>query len=66
MYFSNVWYSAYQLPNSNAAFDRFGPPYNVTRVLNDDRTLNVEAYREHSPLYFNAGYHIVFGAYFAS
>ena len=65
MYFSNTWYSSYLLPNSNAAFDRFGAYYNVTKVLNDDHTLNVDSYRQYSPIYYTAGYNIVFGAYFA-
>ena len=39
--------------------------YNVTSVLKPDRTLDVEAYRQYSPLYYSAGYNLVFGAYFA-
>lgn len=46
-------------------FDRFGALYNVTQVLHPDRTLDVAAYREYSPLYYSAGYNLVFGAYFA-
>lgn len=65
IYFSNTWYTAYLLPNSNQAFDRFGALYNVTQVLRPDRTLDVDAYREYSPLYYTAGYNLVFGAYFA-
>jgi hypothetical protein len=65
LYFSNTWYSAHLLPNSNQAFDRFGALYNVTSVLKPDRTLDVDAYRQYSPLYYSAGYNLVFGAYFA-
>lgn len=65
IYFSNTWYTAYLLPNSNQAFDRFGALYNVTQVLTPERTLDVAAYREYSPLYYSAGYNLVFGAYFA-
>jgi hypothetical protein len=65
LYFSNTWFSAHLLPNSNQAFDRFGALYNVTSVLKPDRTLDVDAYREYSPLYYSAGYNLVFGAYFA-
>jgi hypothetical protein len=53
------------LPNSNQAFDRFGALYNVTAVLSPDKTLDVDAFREYSPLYYSAGYNLVFGAYFA-
>ncbi|WWD00471.1 OPT family small oligopeptide transporter [Kwoniella sp. B9012] len=66
IYFTNTWYSAYLVPNSNQAFDRFGAYYNVTAVLSADRTLDVEAYRAYSPLYFGAGYNVVITAYFAS
>ncbi|WWC67840.1 OPT family small oligopeptide transporter [Kwoniella pini CBS 10737] len=66
LYFSNTWFSAYLVPNSNQAFDRFGAYYNVTKVLSPDRTLDVEAYRQYSPLYFGAGYNVVIIAYFAS
>ena len=65
IYFSNTWYTAYLLPNSNAAFDRFGASYNVTAVLNSDHTLNETAYQAYSPIYYTAGYNLVFGAYFA-
>jgi len=66
MYFSNTWYTSYLLPNSNSAFDRFGLPYNVSRILLPDRTLDVEAYEAYSPLYYSAGYNFLFGAFFAS
>lgn len=65
IYFSNTWYSAYLLPNSNAAFDRFGKSYDVTKVLNPNHTLNLEAFHQYSPLYYTAGYNVLFGSYFA-
>lgn len=66
IYWSNVWYSAYLVPNSNQAFDRFGAIYNITGVLSADKTLDVEAYRQYSPMYFGAGYNIVIAGFFAS
>ena len=65
IYFSNTWYTAYMLPNSNAAFDRFGAAYNVSAVLTPQKTLDEAAYKAYSPLYYSAGYNLVFGAYFA-
>jgi hypothetical protein len=53
------------LPNSNSAFDRFGAYYNVTKVLTPEHTLDEAAYRAYSPIYYSAGYNLVFGAYFA-
>ncbi|KAG9041041.1 hypothetical protein FS837_012801, partial [Tulasnella sp. UAMH 9824] len=33
------------------AYDRFARPYDIDRVLNPNRTLNITAYAEYSPLY---------------
>ncbi|WVR04578.1 OPT family small oligopeptide transporter [Kwoniella sp. DSM 27419] len=66
IYFSNTWYTAHLVPNSNQAFDRFGKVYNVTAVLGSDRKLDIEAFRSYSPLYFGAGYNVLIMGYFAS
>ena len=44
----------------SSPFDRFAKPYNVTRVLNSDQTLNVTAFNEYSPLYLPAAYAITY------
>ncbi|KAG8891252.1 hypothetical protein FRC00_014020, partial [Tulasnella sp. 408] len=33
------------------AYDRFGLPYNIDQILNQDRSFNATAYAEYSPLY---------------
>lgn len=41
-------------------YDRFAQPYNVTRVLNSDQTLNVQAFTDYSPLYLPGGYAVTY------
>ncbi|OCF37395.1 OPT family small oligopeptide transporter [Kwoniella heveanensis BCC8398] len=65
IYFSNTWFTAYLVPNSNQAFDRFGNLYNVTKVIKRDHSLNIDAYRTYSPLYFGAGYNVLLAGSFA-
>lgn len=46
-------------------FDRFGNPYNVSRVLTPQDTFNLTAYEEYSPLYLPAAYAITYLLAFA-
>ncbi|KAG9048875.1 hypothetical protein FS837_011784 [Tulasnella sp. UAMH 9824] len=52
LYYKNVWNSAHFPIFGRSAYDRFGRPYNVSRVL-DFNTLrfNETAYQEYSPVY---------------
>ena len=45
---------------ANEPYDRFGQPYNVTRVLLSDQTLNLTAYDDYSPLYLPGAYAITY------
>ncbi|KAE8152880.1 OPT oligopeptide transporter protein-domain-containing protein [Aspergillus avenaceus] len=66
LYYTNTWYSAY-LPilNSNT-FDNTGKAYNTSRVMNGDGTVDVEAYRNYSPMFLPAGYAVTYGVAFAN
>ncbi|KAB8075152.1 OPT oligopeptide transporter protein-domain-containing protein [Aspergillus leporis] len=66
IYYTNTWYSSY-LPmlNSNT-FDNTGKAYNTSRVMNHDGTVNVEAYRDYSPMFLPAGYAVTYGVAFAN
>jgi hypothetical protein len=46
-----VWNFAHFPISGNGAFDKFGKPYDVPRILTPRNTLNVTAYDEYSPLY---------------
>ena len=42
--------------SSRGSFDNTGGAYNVSRILNDDTTINLEAYRAYSPLFLSYVY----------
>ncbi|KAE8374186.1 OPT oligopeptide transporter protein-domain-containing protein [Aspergillus bertholletiae] len=66
LYYTNTWYSAH-LPMLNPnTFDNTGKSYNTSRVMNQDGTVNVEAYREYSPMFLPAGYAVTYGVAFAN
>lgn len=66
LYYTNTWYSAYlPLMNSNA-FDNTGKPYNTSRIMNADGTVNPEAYRSYSPMFLPAAYALTYGLAFAN
>lgn len=48
LYFSNVWNGGYLPINSNKIYDNTGSFYKLDRILNDDMTMNEEAYRAYS------------------
>jgi hypothetical protein len=52
--------------SANKNFDHFGAPYNTSRILNDDITLNVEAYQAYSPLFIGPAFALAYGLGFAA
>jgi OPT family oligopeptide transporter len=66
IYYTNTWYSAY-LPilNSNV-FDNTGKTYNTSRILSSNGLIDVQAYRDYSPMFLPAGYALTFGIAFAN
>lgn len=65
MYYTNVWNAAYLPINSNDVFDNTGNQYNISRVLNEDFTLDVTAYENYSPAYLSTANGVVYSAFFA-
>ncbi|KAG8929395.1 hypothetical protein FRC01_004403 [Tulasnella sp. 417] len=51
MYYLDVWKIGHLPITGFSAYDRFGLPYDVTRVLTPDMQLNVTAYQDYSPVY---------------
>ncbi|EFP80734.2 uncharacterized protein PGTG_06690 [Puccinia graminis f. sp. tritici CRL 75-36-700-3] len=65
LYYTNTWSQAYLPLGGAGVYDRYGQPYNTTRVVDlKTGTLNLTAYREYSPLFlpttFTAVYSIAF------
>ncbi|KAJ1020916.1 hypothetical protein NDA18_005763 [Ustilago nuda] len=65
MYFKNVWYQSYLPFNSSASWDRFGRPYNISRVIPNGLDLDKEAYEAYSPLYLSTTLSLVYTTGFA-
>ncbi|KAF8261428.1 OPT oligopeptide transporter protein-domain-containing protein [Lactarius quietus] len=53
LYYTNTWYSAFLPMVSSQAFDNTGSPYNISRIINDDATFNIDAYKAYSPQIWN-------------
>ncbi|BGP58598.1 hypothetical protein JCM8202v2_006267 [Rhodotorula sphaerocarpa] len=57
IYYTNSWNTAFLPISASAIFDRFGQPYNTTRVLSSDaQHLDEAAYQEYSPIFLPAGF----------
>ena len=54
----NVWFSQFMPISSRNSFDNTGQSYDVTRILNDDSTINLEKYRQYSPLFLSTTFAI--------
>lgn len=66
MHFSGVWYAEYMPFFSDGSFDNTQNSYNVSRILNADYTLNLQAYKEYSPLMLPTTFALCYGLSFAA
>ncbi|EKM53364.1 uncharacterized protein PHACADRAFT_259684 [Phanerochaete carnosa HHB-10118-sp] len=60
LYYTNTWHLAHLPMLANTPYDRYAQPYNVSRVLNSDQTLNVQGFNDYSPLYLPGGYAVTY------
>ncbi|KAG6901778.1 hypothetical protein C0995_008024 [Termitomyces sp. Mi166 len=51
--YTNVWYSQYMPISSINAWDNAGKKYNVSRIIDDNASINYKAYRDYSPVYLS-------------
>ncbi|PHH72819.1 hypothetical protein CDD82_5787 [Ophiocordyceps australis] len=66
LHYSGAWYAQF-LPMSDATtYDNTGQPYNTSRVLTSDFTLDHEAYRNYSPLFISTTFALSYGLSFAA
>ncbi|KAF8263625.1 OPT oligopeptide transporter [Lactarius quietus] len=64
--YTNVWYSGFLPLVSDHSFDNTGQRYNVTRIINEDASFNLEAYKAYSPLFISVSFAVAYGLSFAS
>lgn len=60
-----MWDSAYLPISTNTIFDRFGAPYNTSRVLTPDLRLDIAAYEQYSPAYLPITFAMLYLIYLA-
>ncbi|KAJ5087396.1 hypothetical protein N7456_011012 [Penicillium angulare] len=66
LYYTNTWHSSYlPLLNSNT-FDNTGQEYDTSRIMNENGSVDPDAYRDYSPMFLPAGYAVTFGVAFAN
>ncbi|KAF2667984.1 small oligopeptide transporter [Microthyrium microscopicum] len=66
VHFSGTWYSDYLPMSDSNSYDNTGQSYNVSRILNDDFTLNVDKYKEYSPIFLSTTFALQYGLSFAA
>ncbi|KAI0007844.1 OPT oligopeptide transporter protein-domain-containing protein [Xylariaceae sp. FL0662B] len=64
IYYSNMYNTAYLPINSSSAFANDGNPYEVQKVVVNNK-LNETLYQEYSPPFYSAGYILTVGANYA-
>ena len=66
LYYTNVWYAQFMPISSRGSYDNTGASYDVSQILNDDSTINLEKYHNYSPLFLSTTFAISYGLSFAS
>ncbi|KAF8518110.1 small oligopeptide transporter [Hysterangium stoloniferum] len=64
-YYTNTMFQAHLPMLSAVSFDNMGKKYNVTAIINDDLTLNIEKYEAYSPLFLSSAFALGYGLSFA-
>ena len=65
MFWGNMYWSAYMPINSGEAFDNQARLYNVSRILTDESTINIDEYKKYGPPYFSGCWVLGQGSWFA-
>ncbi|KAF8267603.1 OPT oligopeptide transporter protein-domain-containing protein [Lactarius quietus] len=66
LYYTNTWYSEFLPIVSSQTFDNTGIPYNVSRILKDDATFDLDAYKAYSPVFISVTFAIFYCLSFAT
>lgn len=66
LYYTNTWSAKYMPMSSRTSYDNTGSPYDVTKIINDDATLNIRRYEAYSPLFLSTTFAVSYGLSFAA
>lgn len=65
-HYTGTWYSQFLPMSDSGTYDNTGSPYNTSRILTPDFTLDQEAYENYSPLFISTTFAISYGLSFAA
>ncbi|KAF8066877.1 OPT oligopeptide transporter protein-domain-containing protein [Lyophyllum atratum] len=66
LYYNNVFFSQYMPISSSRAYDNTGRPYNLTKIIDEQASIRVQAYRDYSPVYLSVTFVVSYGLSFLS
>lgn len=66
LYFTNTWYAKFMPLISSSTFDNTQQAFNVSKILNEDFSINFEKYTEYSPVMLPLSYLIGYALSFAA
>jgi OPT family oligopeptide transporter len=66
VHYSGTWYSKYLPISDSTSYDNTGSVYNVSRIITPQYTLDVQKYKEYSPLFLSTTFAIQYGLSFAT
>lgn len=66
LYFTNTWYAKYMPVISGSTFDNTQNKYDVQKVLNPDYTINLQKYKQYSPIFVPFSYLLSYALNFAA
>lgn len=66
IHYSGAWYSEFLPMSDSTSYDNTQAVYNVTKILTPEFTLDVEKYRNYSPLFLSTTFALAYGISFAA
>lgn len=66
VHYSGTWYAEYLPISDSSSYDNTQSPYNVSKILTPDFTLDIDKYNNYSPLYLSTTFALTYGLSFAS
>ncbi|KAL6356154.1 hypothetical protein LRP88_09745 [Fusarium phalaenopsidis] len=66
LHYGGVWYAEYLPMSDSSTYDNTGAPYNTTRILTPEFTLDEEEYKNYSPLFISTTFAMSYGLSFAA
>ncbi|KAI5855576.1 small oligopeptide transporter [Durotheca rogersii] len=66
LHYSGAWYAQFLPMTDTVTYDNTGAHYDISRVLTEDKMLDVEGYKAYSPLFISTTFAVSYGMSFAA